>query len=105
MRILIVSFYYAPELGAAPSRITNLAEGLKSQGAEVEVLTCLPNYPKGRIFEGYRHRIRKTEIINGINGTVDLLGCTFSDCAKHKHRNEEDKQQYLDDEQYPKQTI
>ena len=43
MKILIVSFYYSPELGAAPSRITNMAEGLKSQGAEVDVLTCLPN--------------------------------------------------------------
>ena len=36
MKILIVSFYYSPELGAAPSRITNMAEGLKSQGAEVD---------------------------------------------------------------------
>lgn len=55
MKILIVSFYYSPELGAAPSRITNMAEGLKSQGAEVDVLTCLPNYPQGQIFEGFRH--------------------------------------------------
>lgn len=47
MRILIVSFYYLPELGAAPSRITNLAEGLRDQDQEVEVLTCMPNYPKG----------------------------------------------------------
>ena len=54
MKILIVSFYYSPELGAAPSRISNMAEGLKSQGAEVDVLTCLPNYPQGQIFEGYR---------------------------------------------------
>lgn len=66
MKILLVSFYYTPELGAAPSRITNMAEGLKKQGAEVEVLTCLPNYPKGKIFEGYRHRISKTEMVNGI---------------------------------------
>ena len=66
MKILLVSFYYTPELGAAPSRITNMAEGLKKQGADVDVLTCLPNYPKGKIFEGYRHRITKTEIINGV---------------------------------------
>lgn len=48
MKILIVSFYYSPELGAAPSRITNMAEGLKSQGAEVDVLTCLPNTLKDK---------------------------------------------------------
>ncbi len=67
MRILIVSFYYTPELGAAPSRITNMAEGLKKQGADVDVLTCLPNYPKGKIFEGYRGRFSKKETVNGIN--------------------------------------
>lgn len=66
MKILLVSFYYTPELGAAPSRITNMAEGLKAQGADVEVLTCLPNYPKGRIYDGYRHCISKTEMINGV---------------------------------------
>lgn len=67
MKILVVSFYYTPELGAAPSRITNMAEGLKNQGVEVDVLTCLPNYPKGRIFEGYRRRFCKHEVIRGIH--------------------------------------
>ena len=46
MKVLIVSFYYEPEVGAAPSRITNLARGLKASGMDVDVLTCLPNYPK-----------------------------------------------------------
>ena len=67
MKILLVSFYYHPELGAAPSRITNMAHGLREQGAKVDVLTCLPNYPKGRIFDGYRGRLYKKEKIDGGN--------------------------------------
>ena len=67
MRILVVSFYYEPEIGAAPGRITNMAKGLKNSGFDVDVLTCLPNYPKGRIFEGYRHRFSAKEQIDGIN--------------------------------------
>lgn len=67
MKILLVSFYFPPELGAAPSRIANMANGFKSQGDEVDILTCLPNYPKGRIFETYRGRLYKKEIINGCN--------------------------------------
>lgn len=67
MKVLIVSFYYTPELGAAPSRITNLAEGLRKEGMEVDVLTTLPNYPKGKIFEGYRNRLSMKETVNGID--------------------------------------
>lgn len=67
MKTLIVSFYYSPELGAAPSRITNMAEGLKQKGVDVDVLTCLPNYPKGEIFEGYKKTFFRKENINGIN--------------------------------------
>ena len=67
MKILIVSFYYTPEIGAAPIRITNLARGLKNEGHQVDVLTCLPNYPKGRIFEGYRHCFSMHEVMDGIS--------------------------------------
>ena len=66
MKVLIVSFYYTPEMGAAPSRITNMAEALHEKGAEVEVLTCLPNYPKGKIFDGYRRCFSKREEVNGV---------------------------------------
>lgn len=67
MKVLIVSFYYEPEVGAAPSRITNLAKGLKASGMDVDVLTCLPNYPKGRIFKGYRGHFSMKEEVEGIN--------------------------------------
>ena len=67
MKILIVSFYYPPEIGAASSRIYNMVAGLKELGNEVEVLTCLPNYPKGEIFDDYKGRIYKKDIINDSN--------------------------------------
>ena len=38
MRVLIVSPSYLPEIGAAPSRITNMAEGLSGLGIKVDVL-------------------------------------------------------------------
>lgn len=67
MKILLVSFYFTPELGAAPSRIANMVEGFGKLGDEVDILTCLPNYPKGRIFDGYRNKIYKRERIGGCN--------------------------------------
>jgi glycosyltransferase involved in cell wall biosynthesis len=32
----------------------------------VTVITCAPNFPKGKVFEGYRNRIWKTEDVDGI---------------------------------------
>lgn len=66
MRILLVAERYWPEVGAAPSRLANMAEGLRREGNEVDVLTSLPNYPKGQIFDGYRGRVSKRENRNGV---------------------------------------
>lgn len=49
MRILIVSQYFWPE----DFRINDLALGLLEKGHQVTVLTGLPNYPEGKILEGY----------------------------------------------------
>lgn len=67
MKILLVAERYWPEVGAAPSRLANMAEGLKRQGCEVDVLTSLPNYPQGRIFDGYRGCVSKHEIHGGVD--------------------------------------
>lgn len=67
MKVLLVAERYWPEVGAAPSRLANMAEGLKKQGCEVDVLTSLPNYPKGRIFDGYRGCISKHEVHGDVN--------------------------------------
>ena len=67
MKILLVTERYWPEVGAAPSRLTNMAEGLNGVGCEVDVLTCLPNYPKGKIEDNYRGRLSMKELHNEID--------------------------------------
>lgn len=52
-RILLLTQYFSPEIGAAQTRLFELGQELSSLGWKVEVLTALPNYPTGRIFEGY----------------------------------------------------
>lgn len=44
-----------------------MAEGLLAEGCEVDVLTCLPNYPKGRIFDRYRSHFSLKELHNGVS--------------------------------------
>jgi glycosyltransferase involved in cell wall biosynthesis len=57
MRILIVTQYYRPEIGAAQNRLSHLAGSLQAAGHAVTVLTAMPNYPTGEIYEGYRGRL------------------------------------------------
>jgi glycosyltransferase involved in cell wall biosynthesis len=64
--ILIVSQYYAPEPGAPQIRLRNMAAQLTQLGVNVRVLTGMPNYPLGRIFDGYRWRFSLKETIDGI---------------------------------------
>ena len=49
MKILIISQYYYPE----QFQINEIAPELVRRGHEVTVVCGLPNYPKGKIFEGY----------------------------------------------------
>ena len=59
MRIVIHSQYFPPEIGAAPNRLSALAQGLTNAGHEVTVLTAMPNYPLGRCYPGYGGGVRR----------------------------------------------
>lgn len=67
MKILIVSERFYPEVGAAPTRLKNMLDGFISLGNRVDVLTSLPNYPKGEIFDEYKGCFYKFESINESN--------------------------------------
>nr|WP_321229361.1 glycosyltransferase family 4 protein [uncultured Psychroserpens sp.] len=56
--VLIITSYFPPEIGAASNRIFQLANGLQQNDFNVSVLTPLPNYPTGKIFDGYKGKFR-----------------------------------------------
>ena len=66
MKLVILSQYFPPETGAPQNRLLELAKGFMRDGWEVSVITAMPNYPKGKIFENYRGRFSKCEEIEGI---------------------------------------
>lgn len=63
MKILVICQYYYPE----PFRISDICEELVKLGHTVDVVTGIPNYPMGEIYEGYRKGEKRDEIINGVN--------------------------------------
>lgn len=62
MRILIVTQYFWPE----NFRITDLASALKDKGHDVVVLTGMPNYPTGKLYEGYSWWKKRRDNVTGI---------------------------------------
>ena len=66
MRILMVTQCFPPEMGALSHRMYPFARHLSIAGHEVSVATCLPNYPDGIVFEGYRGHRRLDQIDGGV---------------------------------------
>lgn len=57
---------FPPEVGAGPARVAEMALRWKAEGAEVTVVTGMPNRPEGRIHPEYRGRAFLEEEWNGI---------------------------------------
>lgn len=63
MRVLILSQYYWPEPIPKPAE---LAQALRQAGDEVAVITGYPNYPAGRLYDGYSLCLVQRESIDGV---------------------------------------
>ena len=57
MRILFLTPYFPPEVGAPQTRIYELALRLRKLGHEVLVLTTFPNYPSGVVPPQWRRKL------------------------------------------------
>lgn len=66
MRILFLSDNFTPESNAPATRLHEHAIHWVRDGHEVTVVTCAPNFPEGRVYEGYRNRWRQVEVVDGI---------------------------------------
>ncbi|NGX17026.1 glycosyltransferase family 4 protein [Wenzhouxiangella sp. XN24] len=66
MHILFISDNFPPEVNAPASRTFEHCREWVRAGCRVTVVTCAPNFPRGRVFEGYKNRLWQREDISGI---------------------------------------
>lgn len=69
MKILIVTQYYFPE----NFKSNDLSFELQKRGHDVTVLTGLPNYPEGKLYDGYGIFKNREQEINGVQVIRSLL--------------------------------
>lgn len=66
MRILFLSDNFPPETNAPATRLYEHAIEWVAAGHQVTVITCAPNFPEGKVYDGYSNRWRAVETWDGI---------------------------------------
>lgn len=66
MHILFISDNFPPEVNAPASRTHEHCREWVRLGHKVTVITCAPNFPTGKLMEGYKNKILQKENIDGI---------------------------------------
>ena len=64
---LIITQYFPPEIGAPQIRLSSMIEELRKHNINPSVLTAMPNYPKGKLFKGYKNKFFINEKYKGIS--------------------------------------
>lgn len=66
MHILFLTDNFPPEVNAPASRTFEHCREWVAAGHRVTVITCVPNFPQGKVFAGYRNKIWQKEDMAGI---------------------------------------
>jgi glycosyltransferase involved in cell wall biosynthesis len=66
MKILFITDNFPPEVNAPASRTFEHCQEWVKQGHHVTVITGFPNFPEGKVFDGYDNKWAKIEHISGI---------------------------------------
>jgi glycosyltransferase involved in cell wall biosynthesis len=67
MRILYISQYFPPEIGATQTRAFEMARNLRAFGHQVTMLTEFPNHPAGVIPASYKGKVFERTELEGID--------------------------------------
>jgi len=67
MRILFLTDNFPPEINAPATRTYEHCLKWINMGYQVTVITCFPNFPKGKVFKGYTNKLYQKENIDGIS--------------------------------------
>ncbi|ETI69188.1 glycosyltransferase family 4 protein [Neobacillus vireti] len=67
MKIVVISHFFPPEIGAPSARLYEMARHWVELGNEVHVVTCFPNHPTGIIPDEYKGLKYKYEKMDGIH--------------------------------------
>jgi glycosyltransferase involved in cell wall biosynthesis len=66
LRVMLLTHYFPPEVGAPQTRLFELASRAATVGHDITVVTGFPNYPTGVIPDSYRGHLRMEERMDGI---------------------------------------
>ena len=66
MKILFITDNFPPEVNAPATRTYEHCKEWIKKGVEVTVITCVPNFPHGKVYNGYKNRLYQKENIDGI---------------------------------------
>lgn len=66
MHILFLTDNFPPEVNAPANRTYEHCGRWVEAGHHVTVITCAPNFPKGKLFPGYRNSLWHAETMNGM---------------------------------------
>ena len=83
MKILYVSQYFPPEMGAPAARVSELARHWVKAGHQVTVLTGFPNHPTGIVAPEYRAKLRRLVCREEKDG-VDIVRTWLFPCPNRK---------------------